>query len=263
MLLFSIQSIHIGIWDVVDILIVALLIYELYYFMKNTVGVKILIGFILMFFIWRTAQALHMVLMSQILGAFMGAGVIAIVIVFQPEIRQLLLMLGNVKFLKRVEKGKLPFFRLSYVNKELDIDSIVMACQKMSNDKVGALIALTKHNDLDQIVQTGTTLNAEISERLIENIFFKNSPLHDGAMVISNNKIVAAGTILPVSSSTDIPQSLGLRHRAALGLSETSDAVVVVVSEETGKIATFYKSEIIQDLSAVQLSKYLKEQFPA
>lgn len=262
MLLF-LQSMHLGIWDAVDILIVAILMYELYYYMKNTVAVKILIGFLLLFATWRMAQALNMLLMSQILGAFMGVGAIAVVIVFQPEIRQMLLMLGNVKFLKRVEKGKFPFFRLSYVEQNLDIDAIVMACQKMSGDKVGALIAITKRNELEQIAQTGTAVDALISEPLIENIFFKNSPLHDGAMIISHNKIVAAGAILPVSSNPNLPQSMGLRHRAAMGLSEISDAVLIVVSEETGKITAFKKASFTEDMTPVQLSKYLKEEFPA
>ncbi|MDR0364103.1 MAG: diadenylate cyclase CdaA [Bacteroidales bacterium] len=261
MLLFFIQSIHISFWDIIDILIVAFLIYELYYFMRNTVGVRILVGFVLLFVMWRTAQTLNMLLMSQILGAFMGVGVIAVVIVFQPEIRQLLLMLGNVKFLKRVEKGKFPFFRVSYVNQDLNIDAIVMACQKMSNDKVGALIAITKHNELEQIMQTGTAVDALISEQLIENIFFKNSPLHDGAMIISHNKIAAVGAILPVSSNPNIPQSMGLRHRAAMGLSEATDAILVVVSEETGKIATFSKGTFTDNITPVELSKYLKEKF--
>ena len=255
------KSIHIGIWDVVDILLVAMLMFELFFLMRRTVGIKILVGFILTYFLWRVVMTLHMILLSQILGAFMGVGVIALIIVFQPEIRQLLLMLCNVKMFERVEKGKWSFFRLGLVNDKLNIDAIVMACKKMSSEKTGALIVIARYNELETVMKTGIAIDAAVSEQLIENIFFKNTPLHDGAMIISHNRIAVAKAILPVSSNSKIPAHFGLRHRSALGLSENADAIVIVVSEETGKISLFHNTEIQQDLSAMQLNEYLVNNF--
>ncbi|MCL2511641.1 MAG: diadenylate cyclase CdaA [Bacteroidales bacterium] len=251
--------IHIGLWDVLDILLVAFLIFEMFFFMRKTVGIKILIGYILLYFLWRVFVSLQMILVSQILGAFMGVGVIALIIVFQPEIRQILLMFGNAKMFERVEKGKWSFFRLSLVNDNPNIDAVVMACQKMSSDKTGALIAIARYNELESVMQTGVSVDAAVSEQLIENIFFKNSPLHDGAMIISRNRIAVAKAILPVSSNSKIPVHFGLRHRSAFGLSENSDAIVIVVSEETGKISVFHKTEISEDLSATELNEYLRK----
>jgi len=255
-----IAFIHIGLWDVIDILLVAVLLFEMFFFMRKTVGVRILVGFVLIYFLWWVVRSLHMMLLSQVLGAFMGVGVIALIIVFQPEIRQILLMLGNVKMFERVEKGKWSFFRLGLVNDSLNIDAIVMACKKMSHDKTGALIAIARYNELEKVMQTGIAVDAAVSEQLIENVFFKNNPLHDGAMIISRNRIAVAKAILPVSSNTKIPAYFGLRHRSAFGLSERADAVVIVVSEETGKISVFHKSEIIENLSSRQLNEYLRKE---
>jgi uncharacterized protein (TIGR00159 family) len=259
MLLF-LKSIHIGVWDVVDILLVAVLIFEMFFLMRRTVGIKIMVGFILTYFLWRIVVMLQMILLSQILGAFMGVGVIALIIVFQPEIRQLLLMLGNVKMFERVEKGKWSFIRLGFVNDNLNIDAIVMACQKMSSEKTGALIAIARFNELERVMKTGVVVDAAVSEQLIENIFFKNSPLHDGALIISHNKIAVAKAILPVSSNNKIPANFGLRHRSAFGLSENTDAIVIVISEETGKISVFHNTNILQELSSTQLNEYLKKE---
>jgi len=260
MIILFLKSIHIGIWDVVDILLVAALLFEMFFLMRRTVGIKIMVGFLLIYFLWRIVMMLHMILLSQILGAFMGVGVIAVIIVFQPEIRQLLLMLGNVKIFERVEKGKWSFIRLGFVNDNLNIDAIVMACKRMSNKKTGALIAIARYNELEGVMKTGVTVDAAVSEQLIENIFFKNSPLHDGALIISHNKIAVAKAILPVSSNNKIPAHFGLRHRSAFGLSENTDAIVIVVSEETGKISVFHKADIQQGLSSVQLNDYLKKE---
>jgi uncharacterized protein (TIGR00159 family) len=247
---------NIGILDVVDMLLAAALLFEMFFLMRRTVGIKILIGLTLMYFLWRAVVALQMLLLSQILGAFMGVGVIAVVVVFQPEIRQILLMLGNMKIFERV-KGKWLFFRLGSVNDNLNINAIVMACEKMSSDKTGALIAIARYNELEKVMQTGIAIDAAVNEQLIENIFFKNSPLHDGALIISHNRIAIAKAILPVSSNSKIPVHFGLRHRSALGLSENTDAIIIVVSEETGKISLFHRTEILHDLSPVQLNECL------
>jgi uncharacterized protein (TIGR00159 family) len=261
MITLFLKSIHIGIWDVVDILLVAVLIFEMFFLMRKTMGIKILIGFIVIYFLWRVVLSLHMILLSQILSAFMGVGVIALVIVFQPEIRQILLRLGNVRMFERVEKGKWLFFRMTSVNDKLNIDAIVLACKKMSSEKTGALIVIAQFNELEQVMKTGVVIDAVVSEHLIENIFVKNTPLHDGALIISRNKIAVAKAILPVSSNDKIPAHFGLRHRSAYGLSEVSDAIIVVVSEETGKISVFHNAVINQDLSSVQLNEYLRKEF--
>ena len=259
MVTLFLRTFHIGLWDVADILLVAILLFEMFFLMKNTVGVRILIGLTLIYFLWRVVMALHMLLLSQILGAFMGVGVIALVIVFQPEIRQILLMLGNVKMFERVGKRKWAFFRLGFVNDNLNIDAIVMACKKMSNEKTGALIVIARYNELEKVIQTGIPVDSIVNEQLIENIFFKNNPLHDGALIISHNRIAAAKAILPVSSNSKIPARFGLRHRSAFGLSESTDAIIIVVSEETGNITIFHNTDILQDISPVQLNEYLVE----
>ena len=251
------KTVHIGLWDIADILLVAVLLFEMFFLMKNTVGVRILIGLTLIYFLWRVVVALHMLLLSQILGAFMGVGVIALVIVFQPEIRQILLMLGNVKMFERVGKRKWAFFRLGFVNDNLNIDAIVMACKKMSNEKTGALIVIARYNELEKVMQTGIPVDSVVNEYLIENIFFKNSPLHDGALIISHNRIAVAKAILPVSSNREIPAEFGLRHRSALGLSESVDAIIVVVSEESGKITLFHNANFMQNIPLVELDEYL------
>ncbi|MCL2041495.1 MAG: diadenylate cyclase CdaA [Bacteroidales bacterium] len=253
------QSIRIR--DVIDLLLVAALIFEMFFLMRKTVGIRILIGFILMYFLWRAVVALDMLLLSKILGAFMGVGAIALVIVFQPEIRQILLMLGNVKMFERVGKGKWSFIRLNLVNDKLNIDAIVMACKKMSSEKTGALIVIARYNELEQVMKTGIAVDATVNEQLLESIFFKNSPLHDGAVIISHNRIATAKAILPVSSNRKIPTHFGLRHRSALGMSENTDAIIVVVSEETGKISLFHRTNIIQNLSSAQLGEYLRNKF--
>jgi len=251
------KTVHIGLWDIADILLVAVLLFEMFFLMKNTVGVRILIGLTLIYFLWRVVVALHMLLLSQILGAFMGVGVIALVIVFQPEIRQILLMLGNVKMFERVGKRKWAFFRLGFVNDNLNIDAIVMACKKMSNEKTGALIVIARYNELEKVMQTGIPVDSVVNEYLIENIFFKNSPLHDGALIISHNRIAVAKAILPVSFNREIPAEFGLRHRSALGLSESVDAIIVVVSEESGKITLFHNANFMQNIPLVELDEYL------
>jgi len=261
MILLFLKSIHIGFWDILDILLVATLMFELFFLMRKTVGIKILIGLILIYFLWQVIMSLQMILLSKILGAFMGVGFIALVIVFQPEIRQILLMLGNVKMFERVEKGKWSFMRLGLVNDKLNIDAIVRACKKMSSEKIGALIVVARYNELEQVMKTGITVDAAVSEQLIENIFYKNTPLHDGAMIISHNRIAVAKAILPVSSNKNVPARFGLRHRSAFGLSEITDAVIIVVSEETGKISIFHNTNIRQNLSSTQLNEYLKEVF--
>jgi len=223
--------IQVRIIDIIDIVLVASLFYALYNMLKGNVAINIFVGIVAIALIYLIVDALNMKLLGLILGAFINVGFIALIIIFQPEIRRFLFSVGTNKIVRK-------FFTKARVNEDFKkgLGEICEACQDMSRDKVGALIAITRDNKLSDIISTGVTVNADISHPLIENIFFKNSPLHDGALIVSDNRLVAARCILPVSKQTRIPGHYGLRHRAAVGLSEVTDSVLVVVSEETGGI---------------------------
>ncbi len=252
---------HLRFLDIIDILLVALLLYELYNLLKGTGAINIFISIVVILLLWKLVTALKMILLSQILGAFIGVGVIALIVVFQPEIRQFLLFLGTPRSMGK-NGGRFRLFRFKSSNDaELPVDIIVKSCQKMGNSKTGALIVIAGVNGLKEYSQTGTEIRAEISQRLIENLFFKNSPLHDGAVLIANNRIEAAGCILPVSRNPKIRADLGLRHRAAIGITEKTDAIAIVVSEERGLISYSKKGALIHDVSAPQLKNFLEKEF--
>ena len=227
-----------GIKDIVDILLVALVLYYIYRLMRESRSLNVFIGIMVFIVVWLfVSQVLQMRLLGSILDKLVSVGVIALIVLFQDDIRKFLYNLGAHQQMKR--------FTSLFSSRGKDKDSkevketimpIVMASMNMSKSKVGALIVIERSVPLDDIVLTGDLIDATINQRLIENVFFKNSPLHDGAMVISKKRIKAAGCILPVSHDLDIPKELGLRHRAAMGISQESDAVAVVVSEETGGI---------------------------
>lgn len=252
---------HIRMLDIIDILLVAFLLYELYNLVKGTAAINILLGIVAIFLMWRLVRILEMELLTEILGAFISVGFIALIVVFQPEIRKFLLLLGTPAFIRKNHRRFL-FWRIRYTNDEnLDIDPIVQACHKMANTKTGALIVIGKIHELEEHIGTGEVLNAKISEQLIENIFFKNSPLHDGAVIIINNQIKAARCILPVSKSPDIPAHMGLRHRSAVGITEKSDAIAIVVSEQTGKISWVKEGVLNLDIQPARLKTLLEEEF--
>ena len=245
--------IQIRIVDVIDVMLVALLLYGLYRLLKGTAAISIFVGIVAIFLIWQLVNALQMELLSTILGAFVSVGFIALIIIFQPEIRRGLFTIGA-----KTQSGENKFFRLFRRKKQhvtLDTETICQACKSMSDIKQGALIVITRQNTVPDIVMTGVNIDAEISKPLIENIFFKNSPLHDGAMVITDNRIVAARCILPVTSKTDLPGHYGLRHRAAIGVTENNDCLVLVVSEETGNISLVKdgKIETLQPLTMKEI----------
>jgi uncharacterized protein (TIGR00159 family) len=202
-----------------------------------------------------------MELLSQILGAFISVGFIALIVIFQPEIRRFLLALGTSTFMRR--KGRrFLFWRLNIDGQqEVDANAIVRACGHMAELKQGALLILTRRNELKQYVNTGEVIEAKLSTPLLENIFYGQGPLHDGAVIISGDKIMAAACILPVSGNTDIPKRLGLRHRAAVGITEVSDAIAIVVSEETGKISYSVEGKLVAKASVAELKSFLEEEF--
>ncbi len=247
--------------DAIDILLVALLLYEFYNLVKGTGAINIFLGIVAVIVLWKIVNALEMVLLSAILGAFISVGFIALIVVFQPEIRKFLLLVGNPGFIQD-RRRRFLFWRLPSVNDEkLDIDAIVTACQRMSQSNTGALIVLARTSELEDYINTGVILDARITPQLLETLFFKNSPLHDGAVIIANDRIRAAACILPVSADTRIPVELGLRHRAGLGISEKTDALALVVSEETGEISIMKNGVIVQNVKPTQVKNFLEKEF--
>ena len=235
--------IQVRVFDIIDIFLVALLFFWFYRILKGTSAISIFLGIVAIFLIWQVVKALQMELLSSILGAFVNVGFIALIVIFQPEIRRFLFTIGaQARESKLTQRFK--FLKVNN-NADLNIDAITQACLNMSDIKQGALILITRKNNLDDIVSTGVIVNADITNPLIENIFFKNSPLHDGAMVIRNNRITAARCILPVTQKTNIPGHYGLRHRAAIGVTEVNDCIALVVSEETGNISMVMGGNIV------------------
>ncbi|MBN8697549.1 MAG: diadenylate cyclase CdaA [Bacteroidetes bacterium] len=249
--------------DVVDILLVAVLIYQLYYLIKGTVAVNIFIGILLFYLLWIIVKALNMQLFGSILGKFIDVGFIALLIVFQQELRRFLLFIGTTEFFSKGKLGKGLFDFKWQVNAQvsLDINAIIKACKHMSETKTGAIIIITKNNDLKFYANTGDTIDAKVSVRMIESIFYKNSPLHDGAIIISNNTIVAARCVLPVTENADFPAHLGMRHRAAVGITENTDAIAIVVSEQTGEISFSKEGELKHTLTQERLKELLEKEF--
>lgn len=251
-----------GLKDIIDIVLVALMLYYCYRLMKESRSLNVFIGIMVFIVTWLfVSQILEMRLLGSIMDKLVSVGVIVIIIIFQDEIRKFLYNLGAhqrvrslVKVFKNDDKSS-----VRSTDKETIIP-IVMACMNMARRKVGALIVIERNSPLDDIVATGDVIDAAINQRLIENIFFKNSPLHDGAMVIARKRIKAAGCILPVSHNVDIPKELGLRHRAAMGISQESDAIAVVCSEETGRISVAIKGNFQLRLSAEELESILTKE---
>ena len=251
-----------GIKDIIDILLVAILLYYIYRLMKESRSLNVFMGILVFVVLWLVvAQVLQMRLLGSILDKFVSVGVIVLVILFQDEIRKFLYNLGAHQRMRTFRR----FFSISEKKQDPQklkqvIMPIVMSCMSMSKKKVGALIVIQRTTPLDDIVATGESLDASINQRLIENLFFKNSPLHDGAMIIAGDRIKAAGCILPVSHDLNIPKELGLRHRAALGITHESDSIAIVVSEETGGISVAIHSQFQLRLSAEKLESILTQE---
>ena len=247
-----------GIKDLIDVLLVALMLFYLYKFMKESGSLNLFIGILVIVVIWvLVSQIFQMRLLGGILDTLVNVGTLALIVLFQDEIRHFLRNVGSQRRVRRILD--LLAKRENVATDHSELMPLVMACMNMAKRKEGALIVIEQGDKLGEVIKTGETINANINQLLIENIFFKNSPLHDGAMVIRQKDIVAAGCLLPVSHSMDIPKSLGLRHRAALGISQETDALAIVVSEETGNITVAHRGELHRHLSAEQLEKLLFE----
>lgn len=245
--------------DILDILLVALLLYQLYRLLKGTVAFNIIIGLFSLYLLWLIVRLLNMELIGSIMGQFIGVGVLALIIVFHPEIRKFLVFVGTHYNINKVfELDKLLGTSKKRTINQEQIDIMVDACVSMSKSHTGALIVITNTLELNDQINSGERLNAKISSSLIRTIFFKNSPLHDGAVIIRGNRIAAAGCILPLTQK-EIDKSMGLRHRAAIGITENSDAVCIIVSEEKGTISFAKEGEIIRRLTKEKLISLLEE----
>lgn len=242
---------NIGFFDILDIILIAFLISRFYKIIKGTSAFYIVLSITSIYVIWALAKLFNMTLLSTILGQVLGVGLIALIVVFQQEVRRFLVHIGNKYLSKNFSK------KLSTLDDNKYIDEIVSACQSMSESYTGALIVLGKSNDLSYIIETGDAIESDIHRLMIESIFYKNAPLHDGAMIIMNNKIKAVRCVLPSTEMLGVPAYYGMRHKAAIGLSEKSDATVVVVSEQTGKISYVSGGKIHRGITAIQLKEFL------
>ncbi len=238
--------------DILDVILVAFIIFLFFRWMRNSAALNIFLGILFIYVLMVIVDALHMKLMSKLVSTFIDVGVVALIVIFQPEIRHFLMKVGSNsgfgskggRFLNKI---------LGHEERAMEAESvreIASACQAMSETKTGALIVLPHKVNLNYIIEQGDRIDAKVSRRLIMNIFFKNSPLHDGAMIISNDRIVAARCTLPITARTDIPASFGMRHKASIGMTEESDADVIVVSEETGRIS-FVRNAVVTPIENI------------
>jgi len=253
--------IHIRLLDVIDIILVAILLYQLYMLIRGTVAYSITMGIAIIYIFWWAVRALQMELLSNILGSVLGVGVIALIIVFQQEIRRFLIFLGS-RYMdgNRISVEKILNLRFD-VKSQVKIRSILKAVLQFSQEKTGALIVIKRKSNLDMYAETGDILNAETSSRLFTSIFNKTSPLHDGAVIVENDKVRAARVILPVTDKLDLPPEYGLRHRAGLGISEVTDSLVLIVSEENGQISISENGILQKNISPKTLKQKLEEDF--
>lgn len=244
MLLDILGFLHLSFVDIIDILAVAVIIYSLYEMIKGSSAMNIFWAIIILMVIRVLASALNMKMLTALLGTLLDIGAIAIVVIFQPEIRRFLSRMGRGKFHKNASLLDRILKRKNSVIKDEAVMEITQACKDMSDTMTGALIVLSRTDALTAVADTGDRLDADISRSLIKNIFFKNSPLHDGAMIIGGSRIIAARCTLPNTAREDIPSNYGMRHKAAVGLTEICDADVIVVSEQTGRIAFVHDGNI-------------------
>ena len=239
--------------DIIDIILVATLLYALFRAMKGTSAPYIMIGIFVIYLVWILVKTFNLVLFSNILGQIISIGMLAILIIFQPELRHFLQVIGRQR--ERFEwLSKIFNLRNRKTSEEINLAPIVTACQEMGEQKVGALIIIKQSNDLGIVEESGISIDAKVSTALLENIFFKNAPLHDGGVVISGDRVVAAKCVLPVTRQ-EVPKSYGMRHRAALGMSEVSDAIIIAVSEETGGISLAHDSVIKRNIDPQRLTQ--------
>lgn len=262
-LLFNIGFLEISAVDMADIALVSILLYQVYKLMRGSVAVKIFLGFLSLYLTYLVVKAAEMELLSAILGQFMGVGVLAAIILFQQEIRKFLLIIGKSTALNRENIMRNFPWKRAADSREFSITPIIEAAKTLGGSNTGALIVFSKSSELKFYAESGDLIDAYVSKRLLLSIFNKNSPLHDGAAIIYRGKIKAARCILPVTEQDNLPAQFGLRHRAAIGMSEATDTLILIVSEETGQISLAKNGRVLHNLSSQELrtkiNQYLYE----
>jgi uncharacterized protein (TIGR00159 family) len=261
MLLYKLFDHDFSVIDIIDIVLVILLLFELYRLVRGTLGINIFFGILVIYISYRLVKFLNLDLLTEILGQFVNAGVITLLIVFQPEIRKFLLQVGKIGMVDGENIWDIIHGTKRERTKQQHVDAneIVTALDYFSKNNIGALLVFFSTFKLNDFNNPGVKINAVISAKLLESIFEKSSPLHDGAVIISQNRLVFAGSVLPVSESPLVPERVGLRHRAALGITEETEAVAVIVSEETGQISYAHRGKIIMNVSMEELQKVVHE----
>ncbi|HEY9194994.1 MAG TPA: diadenylate cyclase CdaA [Mucilaginibacter sp.] len=249
--------------DVLDVILVAFIIYQLYNLIRGTIAANIFIGFAVIFLLNFVVSQLHMKMLTFILGRFVDVGIIAIIVVFQQEVRRFLLLVGKNASLQRNKAWWQYFFGKKEVEKNnyARIKPIIDACKSMKQTRTGALIVFAKYYDEQFYQNSCEVVEARISKRLLESIFQKTSPLHDGAVVIAENKIKSASCILPLTEKSDLPAQFGLRHRAGIGVTEANEATAIIISEETGELSYAKQGRVKMNISFAELEKLLNKDF--
>lgn len=246
--------------DLIDILLVAVLLYYIYKLVRGTGAINIFIGIVIVWGFWKLTELLQMKMISSMVGGFMSVGLIALIIVFQQEIRKFLLMIGSTNLGKNKALIKpFKFLRHEGAATVMDVDAILAACDRMCKSKTGAILVLEKNNSLDFVKSSGDEMYIQVNQPILESIFYKNSPLHDGAAIIRGNYIVATRVILPISRERTIPLRFGLRHRAAVGITEKTDALALVVSEESGQLSYIKNGEFFLFKDLTELGTMIKK----
>ncbi|RAV99780.1 diadenylate cyclase CdaA [Pseudochryseolinea flava] len=257
-LLFKIGFLEVGWVDFIDVFLVSILLYQIYKLIRGSIAVNIFLGILALYLIYLIVQAAQMELLATILGQFMGVGVLAMIILFQPEIRKFLLVIGRgTEFRENIFKT-ITNWRSQY-HDDFDIQQIMEAAKTLKATRTGALVVFSRDTELKFYAETGDALNAEVNKRLLLSIFNKNSPLHDGAVIIHKGRIKAARCVLPVSENDHLPATFGLRHRSALGMSENTDTLVMAISEETGRLILARNGKFLKALKLKQVEQKILE----
>lgn len=257
-LVFKIAFLEVSWVDLVDISLVAILLYQIYKMIRGSLAVNIFLGLLSLYLIYLVVRAAQMELLATILGQFMGVGVIAMIILFQPELRKFLLVIGRSTELNRDFFKSLAHWRTRY-HDDFDVHQVIEAAKTLKATRTGALIVFSRDTELKLYIETGDALDAEVAKRLLISIFNKNSPLHDGAVIIYKGRIKAARCVLPVSENDHLPSHFGLRHRSAIGMSENTDTLVMAISEETGRLILARNGKFLKGLKLKQVEQKILE----
>ncbi len=258
MLIFKIAFLEVSWVDLVDISLVAILLYQIYKMIRGSLAVNIFLGLLSLYLVYLVVRAAQMELLTTILGQFMGVGVLAMIILFQPELRKFLLVIGRSTDLNRDFFKSLAHWRTRF-HDDFDIHQVIEAIKTMKATRTGALIVFSRDTELKSYIDTGDPLDAEVTKRLLISIFNKNSPLHDGAVIVYKGRIKAARCVLPVSENDHLPPHFGLRHRSGIGMSETTETLVVIISEETGRLVMARNGKFLKGLKLKQVEQKILE----